>query len=134
MRNFKKILSNKVVRIGLAAASLVILVGIAKLGYDRFRPADEQIAESFQVALAAIMPSTSAIAKLAVEGANCAGCIREIQDAFTGVQGIDFAYVDIAEGTVQVSFHPDKVENSDLIIEGITNLGYPATLISITNQ
>ena len=133
MKRFKDILSNKAVRIVLVAASLAILVGVIKLVYDRSLPTDEQIAENFQVALAEIVPSKSAIAELEVEGAVCVGCIKEIQAVVAGIEGTEFSFVDTVEGKVQVYFDPDMIDSSDVFIEEITALGFPAKLVSIVN-
>ena len=131
VKHLRDYLSNKIVRFVLLLASLVILLGIFKFGYERFRSVDKRTRESVQATEDGIAPDKNAIAELAVQGMTCTGCIREIETALAGIDGIEFVLVDITKGKARVYFDPDRIHTSDVITEEISNAGYPASVIKI---
>ena len=61
----------------------------------------------------------------AVHGMTCEHCVRAVQGAATGVDGVDGADVDLATGTAQV--HGPAFETA-AVIAAIGDEGYGATL------
>ena len=54
MKHFKDYMTKNAVGFVFLVASLVILLGIVTIAYDRYRPADEQAVENFQATEVAI--------------------------------------------------------------------------------
>jgi len=50
---------------------------------------------------------------LNVEGMTCAACVRRVEQAIVGLDGVEEATVNLATEKVQVSFFPEKVSESD---------------------
>ena len=50
---------------------------------------------------------------LNIEGMTCAACVRRVEQAITGLDGVEEAVVNLATEKVQVSFIPDKVTETD---------------------
>ena len=51
---------------------------------------------------------------LNIEGMTCAACVRRVEQAITGLEGVEEAFVNLATEKVQVSYLTDKVTESDL--------------------
>lgn len=60
---------------------------------------------------------------LFVSNVKCGGCSTTIKNAVLGIEGVEFADVNIEAGSV--SFTPDSEELSEKIHAKLSKLGYP---------
>ncbi|VEF48801.1 copper ion binding protein [Bacillus freudenreichii] len=58
-----------------------------------------------------------------VAGMTCGHCKQSVERALTGVEGVDKAEVDLASGTVKVSFEPSKTDTAKMK-EAVEDQGY----------
>lgn len=68
--------------------------------------------------------------ELIVEGASCAGCVRKIETALNGVQGVAKAEMNFAQRTVSIS----GTAATDILIKAIENAGYSARVPQTTSE
>ena len=52
--------------------------------------------------------------ELKVEGMTCGGCVKSIQNALTGRNGVDNATADLEAGTVEIEFDGKVIQQSAL--------------------
>jgi P-type Cu+ transporter len=58
-----------------------------------------------------------------VEGMTCAACVRRVEKALTGVDGVESAVVNLATEKVQVTWQPEKTDPA-VLIERTEQAGY----------
>ncbi|TVQ96916.1 MAG: copper-translocating P-type ATPase [Desulfovibrionales bacterium] len=63
--------------------------------------------------------------ELGIRGMTCAACVRRVEQAIAGLEGVDQAEVNLATETAQVRFQPKKV-NLPAILEAVQDAGYEA--------
>lgn len=63
--------------------------------------------------------------KFTVENMKCGGCSSAVQTKLTALEGVDSAVVDLATKTATVQGSVDP----DLVIETLTEAGYPTELV-----
>ncbi len=63
--------------------------------------------------------------ELGIRGMTCAACVRRVEQAIAGLEGVDSAEVNLASETAQVRFQPEKV-NLPAILEAVREAGYKA--------
>ena len=63
--------------------------------------------------------------ELGIRGMTCAACVRRVEQAIAGLEGVDSAKVNLASETAQVRFQPEKV-NLPAILEAVRDAGYEA--------
>ena len=61
--------------------------------------------------------------ELKVEGMTCGGCVKSIQNALTGRNGISSAVADLDAGTVAVEFDKKIIQKS-VIEQAIVDAGF----------
>lgn len=52
--------------------------------------------------------------EIKVEGMTCGGCVKSIQNALTGRNGVDNATADLDAGTVTIEFDGKRIQRSAL--------------------
>jgi len=52
--------------------------------------------------------------ELRVEGMTCGGCVKSIQNALNGRDGVSGATADLEAGTVSINFDPDVIQQGAL--------------------
>ncbi|UCF98334.1 MAG: SurA N-terminal domain-containing protein [Spirochaetaceae bacterium] len=129
MKRIKDYLTSKIVRFVVLLLSVAILLGIFKIGYDGFRSVDRRTRDSTPAIAAGLSTAQFAKAELSVQGLSCSSCIQDIETALAGIEGIGEVLVDISRGRAQVYFDPQRIVNSDIIAEEISNAGYPAAVM-----
>jgi Cu+-exporting ATPase len=67
---------------------------------------------------------------LVIEGANCASCVSKIETALTGLNGVDDAAMNLAQGTVTVS----GTAATETLVQAIDHAGYRARLSEATDE
>ncbi|WP_035271892.1 heavy metal translocating P-type ATPase [Desulfonatronum thiodismutans] len=63
--------------------------------------------------------------ELGIRGMTCAACVRRVEQAIAGLEGVESAEVNLASETAQVRFQPEKV-NLPAILEAVRDAGYEA--------
>ncbi|GIN90293.1 copper chaperone CopZ [Siminovitchia terrae] len=60
---------------------------------------------------------------LKVEGMTCGHCKQSVEKALTVLTGVEKAEVDLAQGTVKVSYNPSETD-TDKMKEAVEDQGY----------
>lgn len=60
---------------------------------------------------------------LKVQGMSCDHCVSAVEGSVGSLNGVDQVKVDLSQGTVAVTFHPEQV-SEDQIKETIDDQGY----------
>lgn len=63
---------------------------------------------------------------LSVSNMSCGGCVTNIAASLSPLPGIGAINVDVAGGTAEIFFDPDKLQDPQQIAKTITEAGYPA--------
>lgn len=79
------------------------------------------------------MSSAPAVLDLPVEGMTCASCVRHVEQALTGVDGVEQAEVNLVTGRARVTFDPSRASR-DSMAAAVVDAGYevpaPAGLLT----
>lgn len=67
-------------------------------------------------------------AYLSVSNMSCGGCVTNIAASLAPLPGIGNINVDVAGGTAEILFDPDKLQDPQQIANTITEAGYPAKI------
>jgi copper chaperone len=62
---------------------------------------------------------------LDVEGMSCGSCVRHVEGALRGLEGIEKVEVRLREGKVKVD-HDPSLATTEQLIEALDDAGYPA--------
>lgn len=71
---------------------------------------------------------------LAVHGMNCAACVRHVENALTSVEGVEKAFVNLANAKAYVTLLPDTQINEELLVEAIVKKGFEAQVLTAANE
>ncbi|RYE77323.1 MAG: cation-translocating P-type ATPase, partial [Myxococcales bacterium] len=69
------------------------------------------------------MSSSPAVLDLRVEGMTCASCVRHVEQALTGVDGVDQAEVNLITGRARVTFDPTRASR-EAMAAAVVDAGY----------
>ena len=61
-----------------------------------------------------------------IEGMGCQGCVRKVDAAIRGVDGVSDCRVDLPEASATVTYDPQRTSPSH-VADAITQAGYKAT-------
>ena len=61
--------------------------------------------------------------RYAVDGMSCANCAKSVETMLGSLDGVQEARVNFADSSVQVAFHPDKVQPQQMK-QAIDEIGY----------
>jgi copper chaperone len=64
--------------------------------------------------------------ELRVEGMTCGGCVKSIQNALNGRDGVSDATADLDTGTVSIDFDPNLIQQAALE-KAIVDAGFEVT-------
>ncbi|KAA8490394.1 Copper-transporting ATPase RAN1 [Porphyridium purpureum] len=64
---------------------------------------------------------------ISVTGLHCASCVRKVEQALLGVDGVSAASLSLVSGRAQVQFDPDRTGLRDLV-RAVQTMGFGATL------
>lgn len=60
---------------------------------------------------------------LKVEGMTCGHCKKSVENALTSLDGVEKAEVDLAKGTVKVSYDPSRTDLAEMKV-AVEDQGY----------
>jgi copper ion binding protein len=63
---------------------------------------------------------------LSVEGMTCQHCVKAVQSAIGGLEGVVNVSVDLDQAEAKVTFDPDRVDVNE-IIKSVEEAGYTAS-------
>src|SRR5690625_416840 len=77
---------------------------------------------------------TSSAVQLAVQGMNCAACVRHVERALTEVPGVELASVNLATARAYVELANGQAVPTEALIAAIDKRGFQATEIRADNK
>ena len=130
-------MKHRTLLIGIAAAAIILAAALfisAKSNTDSL-PGTPSVVEvtadrpkAEESVTASPSASSDARAILAVQGMSCSGCINEIKNSLSSIDGIGTVLVDLSAGTVAVDYDSRNLQDTNQIASAISAVGYPATL------
>jgi copper chaperone CopZ len=67
--------------------------------------------------------------KLKAEDIICAGCAEDMQTVLKNTEGILDAHVDFSDGTVNIRYDPDVIDEKQVFIK-VNKLGFKSRILS----
>jgi copper chaperone CopZ len=64
--------------------------------------------------------------EMQVEGMTCQGCVRSIETKLSGVQGVEYAHVNLGAGRVGVDYD-DTQTNPQALLAAVEQIGFHAS-------
>lgn len=71
---------------------------------------------------------------LAVHGMSCAACVRHVENALTAIEGVDTAFVNLANAKAYVTFKDGAQVASSALIAAIEKKGFDAQELTAANE
>ena len=71
---------------------------------------------------------------LAVHGMNCAACVRHVENALKSVDGVEAAFVNLANAKAYVTLQPDVQVQEELLVKAIEQKGFNAHVLTAENE
>lgn len=71
---------------------------------------------------------------LAVHGMSCAACVRHVENALTSIEGVDTAFVNLANAKAYVTLKDDAQVASSALITAIEKKGFDAQELTAENE
>lgn len=71
---------------------------------------------------------------LAVHGMNCAACVRHVENALKSVDGVEAAFVNLANAKAYVTLQPDGHVQEELLVKAIEKKGFNAHVLTAENE
>jgi copper ion binding protein len=64
--------------------------------------------------------------EMQVQGMTCQGCVRSVEKKLSGVQGVEYAHVNLGAGHVTVEFD-DAQTNPQTLLSAVEQIGFHAS-------
>lgn len=71
---------------------------------------------------------------LAVHGMNCAACVRHVENALKGIDGVDTAFVNLANAKAYITLNDQAHVESQTLIDAIVKKGFEAEELTAENE
>lgn len=78
--------------------------------------------------------TTASGINLAVHGMNCAACVRHVENALKSIEGVDTAFVNLANAKAYVTLLPNAQVESQALINAIEKKGFQAEALTAENE
>ncbi|MBU3917151.1 heavy metal translocating P-type ATPase, partial [bacterium] len=115
---------------GIQKASVNYASEKLQVTYDKDKTSVEGIIDVVKKrGYGASLPMKGITKTYAVEGMTCASCVKRVEDAILGLEGVDTASVNLATEKVQVTYSPDIVKESQLMAT-VAKAGYGLSKIA----